>query len=135
MPRPTPSSKRPLLIWSSMQISSTRMVERKRIDQRTEAQALRALSHRGEENAGRGGKAQRRRVMLGGVIRIEAAVIVSFDDLQPLLVECAQRTIVAIEVVENADFHSSSHRDFARACLSSAKARRHTRSAGACGVA
>jgi hypothetical protein len=36
-------------------------------------------------------------------------VIVGFDDLQPLLVECAQRTIVAIEVVENADFHLSSH--------------------------
>src|SRR6516162_1658392 len=116
MPRPTPSSKRPLLIWSSMQISSTRMVERKRIDQRTEAQALRALSHRGEENAGRGGKAERRRVMFGGVVRIETAAIVGFDDLQPLLVECVQRTIVAIEVVENADFHSFSRRGLAWAC-------------------
>jgi hypothetical protein len=87
-----------------------RMVERKGIDQRTEAQALRALSDCGEENAGRGGKPQRRRVMLGGVIRIEAAAIVGFDDLQPFLIECVQRTIVAIEVVENADFHSSSLR-------------------------
>src|SRR5215813_32106 len=45
-----------------------RMVELKRIDQWTEAQTLRALSHRGEENAGRGGEAERRRVMLGGMI-------------------------------------------------------------------
>src|SRR6516162_10341501 len=129
MPRPTPSSKRPLLIWSSMQISSTRMVERKRIDQRTEAQALRALSHRGEENAGRGGKAERRRVMFGGVVRIEAAAVVGFDDLQPLLVERVQRTIVAIEVVENADFHSSSSKPRV-GVASSAKARGRTRSAG-----
>src|SRR5262249_42752192 len=90
-----------------------RMVERKRIDQWTEAQTLRALSHRGEENAGRGGNAQRRGVMLGGVIRIETAAIVGFDDLQPLLVECVQRAIVAIEVVENADFHSSSRQGLA----------------------
>jgi hypothetical protein len=86
------------------------MVKRKRIDQWTEAQALRALSDRCEENAGRGGEAQRRRVMLGGMIRIEAAAIVGFDDLQPFLIECVQRTIVAIEVVENAEFHSPSLR-------------------------
>src|SRR5499426_3878905 len=42
-----------------------RMMERKGIDQRTEAQALRALSDRGEENAGRGGEAEWRRMMLG----------------------------------------------------------------------
>src|SRR5215813_1804360 len=90
-----------------------RMVERKGIDQRTEAQALRALRDRGEENAGRGGEAQRRRVMLGGMIRIEAAAIIGFDDLQPFLVECVQRTIVAIEVVENAEFHSPSLRGYA----------------------
>jgi hypothetical protein len=86
------------------------MVKRKRIDQWTEAQALRALSDRCEENAGRGREAQRRRVMLGGMIRIEAAAIVGFDDLKPFLIECVQRTIVAIEVVENADFHSPSLR-------------------------
>jgi hypothetical protein len=86
------------------------MVERKGIDQRTEAQAPRALSDRGEENAGRGGKAERRRVMLGGMIGVEAAAIVGFDDLQPFLIECVQRTIVAIEVVENAEFHSPSLR-------------------------
>ena len=43
--------------------------------------------------------------MFGRMIRIEAAVIVSFDDLQPLLIESVQGTIVTIEVVENADFH------------------------------
>src|SRR5262249_56932403 len=87
-----------------------RLVERKGIEKRTETQGLRALSDRGEEDAGRGGKAQRRRVMFGGMIGIEAAAIVRFDDLQPFLIECVQRTIVAIKVVENAEFHSPSLR-------------------------
>jgi hypothetical protein len=90
-----------------MQISSTtqRMMEWKGIDQRPEPQTLRALSDRGEENAGRGGKAERRRVVLGGMIRIEAATIVGFDDLQPLLVKLVQGPIIAVQVIENADFH------------------------------
>ena len=116
MPRPTPSSKpspAELVEHANLLHHPQRMVERKGIDQRTEAQALRALCDRGEENAGRGGKAQRRRVMLGGMIGIEAAAIVGFDDLQSFLIECVQRTIVAIEVVENAEFHSPSLRDYA----------------------
>jgi hypothetical protein len=89
-----------------------RVMERKRVDQRTEAQALRALGDRGEENAGRGGKAERRRVMLGGMIGVEAAAIVGLDDLQPLLIEHVERKVVAVEVVEDAEFHSSSVADF-----------------------
>jgi hypothetical protein len=42
--------------------------------------------------------------MLGGMTGVEAAAIVGFDDLQPFLIECVQRTIVAIEVVETPNF-------------------------------
>src|SRR5262245_50587813 len=111
MPRPTPSSKRPLLSWSIMQIDHPQgMVERKRVDEGTEAQALRALRDGGKKNAGRGGKAEWRRVMFGGVIGVEAAAIVGFDNLQSLLIERVEGTVVAIEVVESADFHSASSR-------------------------
>src|SRR3981189_3073306 len=106
MPRPTPSSKRPLLSWSSMQISSTRRSGWwKRINQRTEAQLLCALRDRGEEHAGRRGEAERRRMMLGGMVGVKAAAIVGLDDSQPFRVEGLQGKIVAIEVVENAEFH------------------------------
>jgi len=43
--------------------------------------------------------------MLGGMIRIETATIVGFDDLQPLLVKRVQGPIIAVQVIENADFH------------------------------
>jgi hypothetical protein len=89
------------------------MMEWKGIDQRPEAQTLRALSDRGEENAGRGGKAERRRVMLGGMICIEAATVIGFDDLQPLLVKRVQGPLIAVQVIENADFHwPSLHRSY-----------------------
>src|SRR5262249_62131385 len=71
--------------------------------------------------------------MLSGVIRIETAAIVGFDDLQPLLVECVQRTIVAIEVVENADFHSSSRQGLAWLGIISESARANKIGGGAGG--
>ena len=85
-----------------------RMMERKRVDQRAEAQRLRALGDRGQEYAGRGGEPERRRVVLGGVIRVEAAAIVGLDQLQALLIEIRQWNLAAIQVVENTEFHSSS---------------------------
>jgi hypothetical protein len=86
------------------------VVERKRVDEGTETQALRALRDGGKKNAGRGGKAEWRRVMFGRVIGVEAAAIVGFDNLQPLLIERVEGPVVAIEVVENADLHCASSR-------------------------
>jgi hypothetical protein len=93
-----------------------RMMQRQRIDQRAEAKVLRALGDRGEEDAGRGGKTERRRVMLGRVVRIEAAAIIGLDQLEPLLVEIVQGKVVAIEVVENSKFHSPSRARLAPSC-------------------
>jgi hypothetical protein len=39
------------------------------------------------------------------MVRVKTAAIVGFDDLQPLLVKCVQGPIVAVQVIENADFH------------------------------
>jgi hypothetical protein len=105
-----------------------RMMQRQRVDERAEAKVLGALRHRGQEDAGRGGKAERRRVVLGGVIRVETAPIIGLDDLEPLLVEIVQSEIVAIEVVENSEFHSPSLAGSRRSSgSSSAKAQAATR--------
>jgi hypothetical protein len=42
------------------------------------------------------------------MIGVEASAIVGFDELQPLRIERVQRKFIAIEVVENSEFHSSS---------------------------
>jgi hypothetical protein len=44
-------------------------------------------------------------MVLGSVIRIEAAAVIGLHDLQPLLVEFVERQVVAIEVVEDAELH------------------------------
>ena len=67
-------------------------------------------------------------MMLGGVIGVEAAAIVGFDKPQPLLIERVEGTLVAIEVVENADLHYASSR-ISSPTGSSAKASALTRSA------
>jgi hypothetical protein len=70
-------------------------------------------------------------MMLGGMIGVKAAAIVGFDDVQPLSVEGLQGKIVSIEVVENAEFHSSSRLRLSWDCglPSSLKAQAPTRSA------
>jgi hypothetical protein len=54
----------------------------------------------------RSGEAERRRVVFGGMIRIKTAAVVGFGDLQPLLVEFVQGQVVAVEVIEDSEFHS-----------------------------
>ena len=68
-----------------------RMIERERVDERPEAEPLRPLRDGGEEDARRGRHAERRRVMLGEVIGVEAARVIGLDQLQPLLVLTAER--------------------------------------------
>ena len=111
MPRPDAeleASLAELVEHADLLHHAQRMVERKRIDQGTEAQFVCALRDGGEKHAGRSGEAERRRMMLGGMIGVKAATIVGLDDFQPLRVEGLERKIVPIEVVENAEFHSSS---------------------------
>jgi hypothetical protein len=50
--------------------------------------------------------------MLGDVIGIKAEPVIGLDDLQPCGIVIAQRLLVAVEVIENTELHSScSHGD------------------------
>ena len=48
---------------------------------------------------------ERRAVMLGDVIGVEAGAVIGLDELQPRLVEIAQRLAAAVDMVEDAEFH------------------------------
>jgi hypothetical protein len=84
------------------------MMQRQRIDQRSETKLSRSLRDRRKKDAGRGRHAERREMMLGQVIGEKAGAIVGLDDAQPLLEIIAQRDIVAVEVVEDTEFHAGS---------------------------
>ena len=87
-----------------------RMVQRHRPDQRTETQRACALCHGGEEHAGRGRHAERRRVVLGEVIRIESRAVVGLCNLEAILVIVCERSAVAVEMIEDPKFHNFSAR-------------------------
>ena len=82
------------------------MIERQRVDQRSEAELFGALRDAGEIDRRRGGEAERRLVVLGDVVAIEAAAIVGFDDLETVVVEFLQRHAARVDVVENSEFHA-----------------------------
>src|SRR5262245_21695265 len=82
-----------------------RMVKRQRIDQRAETKSLCALRHGSQEYAGRRCHAERRRVMLGNMIGIEAYLIISLDKLEACLVIILQRQIAPVQMVKYAKFH------------------------------
>ncbi len=58
--------------------------------QRAEPHSRRALERGREEKPGRGREAERRAVMLGDVIGVEAGVLAMLDDAQPRRIEIAQ---------------------------------------------
>ena len=68
------------------------MIERQNVDQRTEPERCGALRHRRKEDAGRCGHAERREMMLGDVIAIEAEAFVGLRDLDAFLEELPKRT-------------------------------------------
>src|SRR5262249_28224670 len=70
------------------------------------------------------------RVVLGGVVGVESAAVIGLDELQPLLVEYVHGKLVAIEVVENAEFHFRLLRSCSMSRSSSRKAAAATRSGG-----
>ena len=94
-----------------------RMIEAERIDQRTEAERGGALGDGGEEEAGRGRDAERRAVMFGHVIGVEARPFVELDQAQALFVLALGVRPRAIEVVEDAEFHCSLFRRGCRPIL------------------
>src|SRR5215471_9962643 len=82
-----------------------RVVERHRPDQRTEPKLCRALRHGGKEHARRGRHAERRRVVLGEMVRVEPRAIIGLCDFQAILVIVRERAAMTIEVIEDTEFH------------------------------
>ncbi len=82
------------------------MIEVHRVDQRPEAQLLGTLRDGGEEDAGRGRHAERRRMMLGQVIGVKARLLIQLDQLQPLVELPAELAAGAVHVIEDAELHS-----------------------------
>src|ERR1700730_7558535 len=87
-----------------------RMVERHRPDERPEPEPLGALGDRGQKDAGRWRHAERRRMMLGHVIAIEARPVVRLRNAQAILVIVRERAAaagVSVEMIENSKFHAA----------------------------
>ena len=71
-----------------------RMIERQRVDQRAEMQPLGALRDR-RKDARRRGHPERREMVLGAMIAVEAGTVVGLDQLEAVLVEIRQRQVAA----------------------------------------
>ncbi len=76
------------------------MVERQGIDQRPEPQFFGALRDRGQEHARRRPHAERRRMVLGHVIGVEARAVEPFDQRKPIFVIVRERKPVAVQMIE-----------------------------------
>ncbi len=82
-----------------------RVVERQQVDHRPEAKPLGALRNGGQEQAGRRRIAERRVVVLGEVIAVEAGAVVCLDQSEPLLEMAGERQAAVVEVVEDPEAH------------------------------
>ena len=84
-----------------------RMVQRQHVDARAEAQASRALGHRGQEHVLRRRQAvDGRRVVLGQVVGVEAGRVEALDLDQPLAIDLVQALPRhRLDVVEHAESH------------------------------
>ena len=82
-----------------------RVVERQAVHAGPETDAPGALGGRGQEDAGHGRQPERRRVVLGQVVGVEARRVVLLEQAQPVLVEIRHRHVAPVEVVEDAQVH------------------------------
>ncbi len=84
------------------------MIEAQREHQCAEPQRLRALGRGREKHARRWRKAERRAVMLGEVIAVEAGAIAGFQDLQAGFVLGRRVFAGPVHVIEQAKPHAPS---------------------------
>ncbi len=82
-----------------------RMIKTERIGERSEAQHLGALGDGGEEEAGRGRRPQRRAVMLGHVIGMEARPLIELGQPQAVFVLAPQVGAEPVQVIEDGELH------------------------------
>ncbi len=86
-------------------VEPERVIEHQGIDQRPEPQAPGLLGHRGQEHAGRRRHAQRRGVVFGQMVHVEAGLIIGCDQLEAVGVLLGRRDARAVHMIENAEFH------------------------------
>jgi len=83
------------------------MIERQDVDERPEAEPFGALRNRGEEHARRGCHAERRRMVFGDVIGMEADPVIGLDQSETGFVVVAKRDGAAVEMIEYAELHGA----------------------------
>jgi hypothetical protein len=112
MPRPpeVEAAAREMVQHAHLLDQPERIVEGQAVDARPEADAARALRRGGEEDAGHGREAERRRVMLGEVIRIEARRVVLLEQPQAALVVLGHGHVTPVEMVEDSQIHGAGKR-------------------------
>ena len=82
-----------------------RMIEAERIGERSEAKLGRALGDGGQEQAGRGRRSQRRAVMLGHVIGVEARPFIDLGQPQAVFILTPQVGTGPVQVIEDGELH------------------------------
>src|SRR6476619_1794982 len=82
-----------------------RMVERQRVDQRAEAEPSRTLRDRREIDARRRRHAERREMVLGDVVAVEAGALIGLDDFEASFVILVELHVAMVEVIKDADLH------------------------------
>ena len=89
-----------------------RVIQRQAVDERAEAQRRRALGRGGEEDARRRPVPERRAVVLGQVVGVEAGLLVALDEREALLELPADREAALVDVIEDPELHvlASRHR-------------------------
>ena len=125
MPRPIPSWNRPppeMVEHADLFHQPDRIVERQDVDQRPEQHRPRPLGDGGEEYAGRGCHAQRRRVVLRHVVAVDSRRLVTLHHPEAVFVELGERDFAAaVDVVEDAEFHRRAPGPAARRATSARK--------------
>ena len=81
------------------------VIERQAVDERPQTQRRGALRRGGEEDARRGGVAERRAVVLGEVVGVEPGVLVALDEREALLELLADRQPALVDLVEDPELH------------------------------
>src|SRR5258708_29417808 len=81
------------------------MIEAERIGKRSEAKSGRALGDGGEEQAGRGRRAQRRAVVLGHVIGVETRPFIDLGQPQAVFILAPQVGAGPVQVIEDGELH------------------------------
>ena len=84
---------------------SERVVEGQTVHARPQTDAPGPLGGRGEEDTGHRRQPERRGMVLGQMVRVEAGPVVFLQKAQPALVELVERHVPTVEMIEDPQVH------------------------------